>query len=229
MLKKIISEEQSIVLSIVREYLDENKPFEVNKLIPYLKNQFSRSSININEHGIKQILQNLVENYYIVEGSKLYRKNILKNENRRDILNIIKKNPGIYFNRILKQTRLANHVVAWHLNILLKFNCIEKCTIESHEIYYPFSMDPKKARIYYYLSKKKTKEIIAYILTNRSENTTKSMLSREINTHYNTISKYVDDLSSVGILLSKEMPRKTIYYLNHEIDDLINHLIPLEI
>jgi predicted transcriptional regulator len=79
------------------------------------------AKININNRGIEEHLKSLVDKNLIVEGSKLSGYNILNNSKRKKIHEYIANNPGTYFNKIVKDLLLSNHVVVWHLNMLLKF------------------------------------------------------------------------------------------------------------
>jgi len=216
--KTTLTQEQEIVLSVVQEFLDQNRPFEEATVVPYIQNQCTRNSINLNKEGIKTILQGLVRNYYVVQGSKLNREKILENQNRRKLFNLIKSQPGIYFNRLIRRAKLANHVVSWHLNVLMKFKCIEKNTIENHEVYYLSSVKFYEVKKQFYLSKRKGKEIMHYFNAHLGEAITKSQLERELNTHYNTISKYVDSFSELDILTQEKLENSTNYYLYDEIE-----------
>ena len=213
MLKNNISEKESIVLSVIQEYLDENRPFDNDKIIPYIKYRCSRSSININKEGIKVILTSLINNYYIVQGSKLSRSIVLKNTNRRRLFEVIKNNPGIYLAKLIKKTKFANHVVCWHVNVLLKFNCIKKDFIENHEVYYLSYLNFDEVKKNYYLAKKKTQQILALLKINKNRGFTKTRLSKLLKTHYTVISKYIDDLEKIGILRKVEFANSNLYYL----------------
>jgi len=210
-MQETISKKEDIVLEVVQEYLDMNRVLDMENVVDFIKHRFSRKSININNKGIKKILKNLIENKYIIPGSKLIKYEILQNPNRREIYDVIKANPGIYFNKLLKRVKLANHVVAWHINILLKFECILKEKIDNHEVYYHPKISPAEAKRSHYLSKAKSREIIEYCKNTDYKPITKTHLSKALNTHYNTISKYVDILESLGVLVKIEMDNKTVY------------------
>lgn len=218
MSKTTITQEQEIVLSVIQEFLDQNRPFEEATVVPYIQNKCTRSSINLSKQGIKMILQDLIRKYYVVQGSKLSREKILKNQNRRKIFNLIKNQPGIYFNRLVRRTKFANHVVSWHLNVLIKFNCVNKNTIGNHEVYYLSNVKFSNVKKHFYLSKRKGKEIIQYFNAHLGEGITKSRLERELNTHYNTVSKYVDNFFELKILKQENLENSTNYYLFNEVE-----------
>ncbi len=136
-----LSEEENIVLTVVQEYLDKNRQFDLEKIISFIISRFRLSAINININGLKEILKSLIKKNLIVEGSKLSHDDILLNLKRLKIYNYILKNPGVYFNRIVKDLNLSNHIVIWHLNMLMRFNFIKEVVLDNHKIYFETNLD----------------------------------------------------------------------------------------
>ena len=121
--------------------MDKNRFFSANDIVPFISSRFAKSDINININGIRTILKSLVEKNFIVEGSKLTRNEILTNINRKKIYEYIQKNPGSHFNKIVSNLNLNIPVVAWHLNILIKFNFISKEEIDNSDVYFDLNID----------------------------------------------------------------------------------------
>ena len=145
---------ETMVLGVIEDYLNENRTLNLEKVVPFIQNHFSRQSINLNKNGIKIILKYLVEKSIVVQGSKLLRANLLQNENRKQIFDYIVTNPGSYFHKIVKKLELSNHVVAWHINILLKFKCIYSKIIEDQEVYFASEFSSLDEKVYSLLSKR---------------------------------------------------------------------------
>ena len=80
---EVIASNEQTVLEIINEYLDKNRFFRVNDILPFISSRFAKSGININVNGIRTILKSLVEKNFIVDGSKLTRDEILFNFNRK--------------------------------------------------------------------------------------------------------------------------------------------------
>ena len=74
----------------------------------------------------------------------------------------------------------------------------------------------------YNLAKTKSQQIIAYLKNESNNGITKTHLSNTLQTHYNIISKYVDNLEEIEILRSEKFPNKTLYFLN---DNYYNELL----
>ncbi len=208
-----LSEEQRLVLNIIQEYLNKNRTFNKIEIIPFLNAKIAKKKKNISYNGICEILKSLVENNIIVEGSKLIKSNIFSNLNRKKIYEFITKNPGIHFNKLVKSLNISVFSVEWHLNILLKFNLIRKVKIENFDAYFDSKLPSKNDEILHIISREKCKKIIQYIKQN-NEGYSKNYLSKELEIHSNTISKYIEKLEEFGLLLKKELSNMTLYFLN---------------
>ncbi|KKM68074.1 hypothetical protein LCGC14_1464560 [marine sediment metagenome] len=207
--------QEKIVLTVVQEYLNKNRFFNIKKILPFIHARFKLASININLRGIEELLKSLAEKKLIVEGSKLYKDDILNNLKRRKIYDFIKENPGTYFNKIVGNLSFSNHVVVWHLSILLKFNFIKAERIENHEVYFEFNFDLKNSTLKYFISKEKSKRIIQYLKAN-DIGITKTKISTNLNIHINTTSKYLDSLERLNVIIKKNLSKKILYFLNEE-------------
>jgi len=208
-----VSEHEKLILNVVEEYLNKNRYFDLSEILPFIVSRFRMASVDINIRKIEEILRALVKKKIIVEGSKLINNDILKNEKRKLIYDHILDNPGIYFNRILKELRISNHVVVWHLNILQKFNFIKKEKFENHDVYFDLNFDVKKSKFAYITSKDKSKKIIDY-LKNNDYGFTKTQLSKNLKIHPNTISKYLKVLEQFNVVVKKKTSKRVIYFIN---------------
>ena len=215
-----LSKTEKIVLNVVQEYLDKNRQFNIEKILPFINSRFRMAKININTNGIEINLKSLVKKNLIIEGSKLSKADVLLNSKREGIYRFVHYNPGTYFNRILNELHLSNHVVVWHLNILLKFGFIVKERIEKHDIYYETGTEPNYAKKIYVSSKEKSKQILKYLRKN-STGITKTRLSNELSIHPNTITKYLKDLEQYNIVNKEILNNKTLYYINEENLDIL--------
>ena len=64
------------------------------------------NSVDLNNRAIEAILRSLVRKKLIDEGSKFTKLDVLKNKTRIRIYNFILKNPGVYFNTIVKELKI---------------------------------------------------------------------------------------------------------------------------
>ena len=81
--------------------------------------------------------------YYLVEGGMEVRKqaigeSILKNENARNIMKYLEKNPGKHLLEIAHALNLNHHVVKWHIKKMYIAELVEGDTSNSaYPVYYP--------------------------------------------------------------------------------------------
>jgi len=209
----ILSEQEEIVLGVVRDYLNKNRYFNINNILPFIQSRFRRASININKYGIETILKSLVKKNLIVEGSKLTSEEILQNAKRARIYNFILKNPGTYFNKIVGELNISNHIVVWHLNMLVKFGYIKKEKLENHDVYFDSEIDFSEVKVKYYLSNKKCEKIIGYLSINNT-GINKTQLSANLGMHINTVQKYLTVLKEIGVIYKKVHSNRILYFLN---------------
>jgi len=208
-------EEEKIILNIVHDYLDKNRQFTFEEILPYINSRIRLSSINISNQGVRNILKSLTNKKLIVEGSKLTKSEILNNKKRKDIYQFINENPGTYFNRIVHELNYSNHIVVWHLNMLLKFDFIIKEIIENHDIYFDANQEFEDMKPTYFTQKAKSQKIINFM---KKDNLgiTKTSLSQELNMHMNTLAKYLTLLEKYNVIVKKKIDKINLYFLREK-------------
>lgn len=211
----ISSKEKIIVIDLIEEYLDKNRYFSVNKLIPFILSRTSKSSSELNREGIRIVLQDLAENNYICEGSKLTKNKILSNKNRKEIYDFIIENPGINFNRISTQLDLTYPVISWHLNTLIKFNFIRKKKIDNRECYFDINYDDYDLKKIYLLSNDKCKQVLDYILEN-SRGVVFSHIANNLGISRNTVKKYINQLEKNDLIYKEKTSKGNLIFLDIE-------------
>ena len=206
-----LSEKETIILDVVREYLNENRVFIIQELVPFINNRFQKISININDQGIKNTLKSLVKKKLLVEGSKLSRDAILDHETRREIFEFIQDNPGTYFHKILKVLGLNNYVVVWHIDMLEKFRFIQRTQFDNRYLYYESTLSFSQVKKQYYSRKRRSRQILAYI-RNNNVGITKTHIAENLNMHFNTVEKYLDALESLNMIAVEKIDNKMLYF-----------------
>lgn len=207
-----INKTEKKILTLLREYMEKYRTFNMKKVMSYLSHRIKFSSINLNQAGIENILKALVEKNFIVEGSKLLREEVLENSIRKRIYDYILSNPGIHFRGLVRNLDLSNHVVVWHINVLERFEFIKRAEIENREIYYDVRLHLEDIKKQYYLSKQKSQQIIQFLKSSK-KSYSKTKLAKQLGMHFNTISKYLAILVEYGIIDIKKKGRSTFYSL----------------
>jgi len=210
-----LQKQEKLVFNIVQEYLNKNRSFNAHNIISFINSRVAGTSINLNNSGIKVILNSLLKKNLIVERSKLTKKNVLLNSNRNKIYGFIKNNPGVHFNKLFKKLNLSIAVVEWHLNILSKFKFIKKEKIDNFEAYFEISVDSGQSKIIHIISREKYRKIIEY-LKNKVEGCTRNQICKDLGIHPITIAKYINKLDEFCFLFKEKISNKTLYFLKEE-------------
>lgn len=206
-------EYEELVFNLIQEYLDKNKVFKMEKIVPYIQNAFSRNSINLNAIAIKKIVVALIEKNRIAEGSMLTKDEILFNQIRAKIYDYIVKNPGVYFYKIVKETEINIPVVAWHINMLIKFDFVNKDRIDNREIYYKIGVEFETIKKNFVISSDQNQKILYYLKENNM-GLTKTQLADALLMHSTTITKCLEALEDIKIVSKQTQGNKTLYFLN---------------
>ncbi|MFX1451661.1 MAG: hypothetical protein ACFFCM_12500 [Promethearchaeota archaeon] len=106
-------------------------------------------------------------------------------------------------------------VVGWHLRMLEEFNFVIKEKMNGHESYFDSSVNPKERKLHFLFSKEKSRSIVEYFMMH-NEGVTKIELSKELKMSRNTVKKYIDRFYKIGVLNSKKISNKTLYFLKEE-------------
>lgn len=203
---------EDIVYNAIQDYLSKNKTLKVNDIIPYLRSRLSKIDINVNTEGIITIVQSLINKKLIVEGTILTKDIILNTPKRKIIYEYVKNNPGVYLQKIFKDLNYSNHAVIWHINMLLEFKFISKGIVDCHTVYFEPSVDLKRIKLYYYLNNEKSQKIIQFLKINRS-GCSKAQILSQLDMHPKTVTKYIDSLLEIGVIMKESAFHKDIYYI----------------
>ncbi len=207
-----LTQNENMIYDIVLEYLNQNRVFQIENLLSFIKARFRAASININEQGIETLLKGLVEKNLLVEGSKMTKEQVLENAKRNLIYKYILEHPGIHINRLIRKTGLPFNVVIWHVNILETFGFVNRNKIENRCIFHSPELELNKVKFYYFTTKDQCKKIFNYLKAH-DYGITKTALSSDLNMHIDTVSKYLEFLGEYNIVSKKIESNKTLFFL----------------
>lgn len=208
-----VTEEEMKIFNLVQEFLNQNRVFTKERVASYIRSRF-RVNGNLNYNGIKTVIDSLIKKNLILEGSKLTRKTVLLNTNREIIYNMIIKNPGIYMNKLSKRLKLSPFVIKWHLSMLLKFNLIRKHHLNNNNSYFNSSLDNDNDLFFTIISRDKCIKIIGFLNKNEM-GYTKNQIAKALNMHYNTITKYLNEIDKFNLLIKKKVNNIEYITLNN--------------
>ena len=139
---------ETIVLSIVREYLSKKAFFSMKDIVEFVNNRVKHNP-DINKNRVELIIKSLIKKRVIIPGTKLMQKDIIDNPTRNEIYKYITQNPGRNINKIMKMHNLGSNLALWHLSVLEKFQFIRSKKIRNRCVFFKFDSDPKFDQLHY--------------------------------------------------------------------------------
>ncbi|MHA1281572.1 MAG: winged helix-turn-helix transcriptional regulator [Promethearchaeota archaeon] len=142
---------------------------------------------------------------------------VLENENRNKIIELILKEPGIHFNELLRKTGLAAGNLVWHLDILETYKIIGKKRIGNYIAYFPYYPKNPISNLDLKLSKSKlTLEILEMIES--EPGIWNSLITKRKKVDHKTIQYHIKKLIDLGLIIVKKEGRKKKLYPNLDSD-----------
>ncbi|MFX0105786.1 MAG: winged helix-turn-helix transcriptional regulator [Candidatus Hodarchaeota archaeon] len=142
---------------------------------------------------------------------------VLENENRNKIIDLILNEPGIHFNELLRRTGLAAGNLVWHLDILLTYKVIGKKRIGNFIAYFPYYQKNPISNVDLKLQKSKlTLEILEMI--EEKPGIWNNLITKKFKVDHKTIQYHVKKLIELDLINIKKEGRKNKLYPNLESD-----------
>jgi DNA-binding transcriptional ArsR family regulator len=142
---------------------------------------------------------------------------VLENENRNKIIDLILNEPGIHFNELLRRTGLAAGNLVWHLDILLTYKVIGKKRIGNFIAYFPYYQKNPISNVDLKLQKSKlTLEILEMI--EKNPGVWNNLITKEFKVDHKTIQYHLNKLIELDLIRFIKDGRKKKIYPNFESD-----------
>jgi DNA-binding transcriptional ArsR family regulator len=136
---------------------------------------------------------------------------VLENENRNNIIDLVLNEPGIHFNELLRKTGLAAGNLVWHLDILQTYKIIGKKRVGNFIAYFPYYQKNPLSNIDLKLQKSKlTLEILEMI--EEEPGIWNNLITKKFKVDHKTIHYHLSKLNELGLIkLEKEGRKKKIF------------------
>jgi len=209
------------VIEIAEEILSKNQVLNVETLY-----NLAKKRLKIPRNGLLVIIQYLINKKILIEGSKFSRETVLSNYVRNRIYSYIIMNPGVHFS-ILRKKALSEEVgssgqLVWHLEMLLKFNYINKIKVGHYTIFLPYELDENVGRLLFILRDRINNKIIHLLIEN--ETFVKSDIYKEIEEKRENVYYRINNLLEHGIITLNQDLDKEMCINNDIKEDIINLL-----
>ncbi len=140
---------------------------------------------------------------------------VLENENRNTIIEIILNEPGIHFNELLRKTELAAGNLLWHLEILETYKIIGKKVIGKCVAYFPYYQKNPISNVELKLNKSKLMLEVLDIIEN-NPGIWNSVITKKLKVDHKTIHYHINKLVELDLVNIRKEGRKKKLYPNLE-------------
>lgn len=142
---------------------------------------------------------------------------VLENENRNKIIDLILNEPGTHFNELLRKTGLAAGNLVWHLDILQTYKIIGKKRVGNFIAYFPYYQKNPLSNVDLKLQKSKlTLEILEMI--EKEPGIWNNLITKKFKVDHKTIYYHLNKLNELGLIKLEKEGRKKKIFPNFESD-----------
>jgi predicted transcriptional regulator len=214
------------VIEIAEDIMSKNKILNLETLY-----NVAKKSLKLPRNGLLFIIQFLINKKVLIEGSKFSRETVLSNPTRRGIYNYIRANPGVHFS-ILRKKALSDESgssgqLVWHLEMLLKFNYINKIKAGNYTVFLPIDMEVELGIINFLLRDEINRKIVG-LLSNHSS-IKNSEIFKFLDEKREKVNYRLKNLINYDLICLKEDPSKEVYLNPDKQEDVINILNQIKI
>jgi predicted transcriptional regulator len=146
---------------------------------------------------------------------RLSLEEVLENENRSKIIDLILTNPGIHLNELLRETDLSPGNLVWHLDILEKYEIIGKKHVSNYVVYFPYYQKNPLSNLDLKLRKSElTLKVLELI--EEKPGMWNNKMAEIFDVDHKTTKYHLDKLMELDLIFSEKDGRKKKYYPNLE-------------
>ena len=210
---KSLEDLESVVFSIVKEYLTKKTFFSINDIIEFVTNRV-RLNPNINRNKIELIIKSLIKKRVIIPVTRLMKNNIIENPTRNEIFNYINSKPS-NINEIMRALNIGSNQALWHLSCLEKFQFVRSEKLNNHRIFFKFDSNPKFDKFHYYLNK----DLVQIIITFMKEENKVFKITEIVDglkKNHSTVKKYLDILKNLKLIKIEKVNGRNGFKLDLE-------------
>ncbi|MHA1727671.1 MAG: winged helix-turn-helix transcriptional regulator [Promethearchaeota archaeon] len=164
----------------------------------------------------KEFKEKILLNSYLSNGNHIHRlsiEEVFKNENRKKIIKEILKNPGIHYNKLLRNCKLQSGQLQWHLKILLGYRAIFKKRIGQYLVFYAAFAKKEIDDVKLELKKSKTTCKVLKIIEDNPGIITSEIANR-LDMERNSIKYHTDKLLEKSFISSIKTGRQIQLFSN---------------
>ncbi len=139
---------EKFLLSICIEYSKQKRPIDIDVL--YYR---ARRELGVPRIQIQTAIDNMIASKKIVPGKVLLSDNLLENDTRKCIFNIISKFPAVLAQEIKDNLEIGTSILIWHLKCLLDFGLIRQIELGGYRLFTSLETSNNDAIAYHFMAK----------------------------------------------------------------------------
>jgi predicted transcriptional regulator len=144
----------------------------------------------------------------------MYKEEILANENRRKIYEVIEANPGIHLRELQRVLDMPLTTLEYHLNYMNRKQLIYAENDANVKRYYAKPLDKSDKVMLSALRQQKMREIVLMVISNKK--VSNHTLYDDLKLPRSTLSFYLKTLVDKGILAKEKIGYDTLYTVKDE-------------
>ncbi len=146
------------ILKIVSDLIQNGRIILIEELYNIARKQTSAERL-----AIENVIDRLIQQKYIVPGSRITRQIILHNPTRRRIYEFVKLYPGVNVNTVKKSLTLGSNSALWHIGVLVQFGCLQELIYRTSKIYAQTKLAPRDVLFRFLMRKELVRSIFSAI------------------------------------------------------------------
>jgi predicted transcriptional regulator len=144
----------------------------------------------------------------------MFKDEILENENRRKIYDVIVENPGIHLRELQRVLDTPLTTLEYHLSYLVRRKIIHSENDQHFKRYYAKPLEKEDKKVIVALRQKRLREIVLLVLS--KEKVKYQFFCEYLNLPNSTLSFYLKYLVDNGILAKEKVGYETLYTVKDE-------------
>ena len=132
---------------------------------------------------------------------------VLENEKRDEIIEIILHNPGIHFNELRRHANISSGNLVWHIDILDSYKIIKKDRIGQYVVYYPYYDKNPISNVDFLIQKSTATMKILQIVVN-NPGIYQNQIASKCELNRSTVKYHLDKLLKAEVIYSTKNGQK---------------------
>ncbi len=212
------------VIAIAEDVMNQNKILTIERLF-----NVSKKILKIPRSGLISIINFLINNHVLIEGTKFSREMVLDNQLRKTILEYIQFNGCAHFSILRKEVLSerdgnlgSSGQLVWHLEMLIKFNYIKKIKVGNYSVFLPYEEDGNTAKVLFLVKDRINREILG-LLCGRGP-IKKADIYKKIDERREDVYYRINNLINQNLLKYDQVSKEiSLYQIDRKkVEDVIN-------